>query len=85
MTKLTSRRDSLERWAPVLLIYLGMIDFLFCIVFWAVTARLEPLLLGTGGSLMGLSQGLDAFTKSRKDHPEVTAPPIPDSTVGSGE
>lgn len=73
----------MEAWAPVLLVYLGMASFLFCLVFWAFTARLEPLLLGSGGTLMGLSQGLDAYTRTRRGPP--TPPPLPDSTVGEGE
>lgn len=74
------RYETLERWAPVLLVYLGMLSFLFCLVFWAVTSRLEPLLLGAGGTLMGLSQGLDAYTKSSKP----LSPSVPDTTDKNG-
>ena len=55
----------------ILLVYLGMGAFVFCLVFWAVTERLEPLLLGAGGTLMGLSQGLDALKKASGGPPRT--------------
>jgi len=80
---MTQRRQNAEKWAPVLLIYLGMFSFLFCLLFWAITNRLEPLLLGSGGALMGLSQGLDAYQKSLRGPSEP--PPVPDSNVRESE
>jgi hypothetical protein len=65
-------------------VYMGMGSFLFCLIFWAVTKRLEPMLLGAGGTLMGISQGLDAYSKTIHPQPPPT-PPVPDSSVGSGE
>jgi len=80
---MTQRRQNAEKWAPVLLIYLGMFSFLFCLIFWAITTRLEPILLGAGGTLMGLSQGLDAYQKTLRGPPE--SPPVKDPTVGESD
>lgn len=78
-----SRRQAAEQWAPVLVLYLGMAMLVFCAGFWALTNRLEPLLLAAGGGLLGTSQGLDALSGLRNGPP--TPPPIPDTTVGTPE
>lgn len=76
-----SRRQTAESWAPVITMYLGMALLVFCAGFWALTNRLEPLLLAAAGTALGTSQGLGAIAGLRAGPP--TPPPIPDSTVGN--
>jgi hypothetical protein len=60
--------------------YLGMALLIFCAGFWALTNRLEPLLLAAAGTALGTSQGLGAIAGLRASTPPP--PPVPDSTVG---
>lgn len=60
--------------------YLGMLLLVFCAVFWAVTNRLEPMLLAAAGGLLGTSQGLDALAGLKQSPP--VPPPVPDKTAG---
>lgn len=82
MSDLTRARLA-DTWAPILTRYLGMVGIVFCAVVWALTGRLEPVLLAAFGGLIGIGQGADAI-RSMKDPPPVP-PPLPDTSVGCVE
>lgn len=47
---------------------------IFCLIFWALTNRVEPLFVTTGGALLGIGLGADALA-------ELRAPPNPPPTA----
>jgi hypothetical protein len=49
-------------------------------VFWAVTNRVEPLFVTTGGGLLALGQGAKALEELRKPiEPPKVKDPLPES------
>ena len=82
-----TRHDHFLSWFPVVSKYLGVAGLVFCAVVWLLTDRLEPTLLGTFGTLLGLSQGTDALRTFREpDSPAaaVVAPAVPAEAENGG-
>ena len=53
----------------------GAAMLVFCLAFWALTDRVEPLFVTTGGGLLGLGLGAEALAELRRppDPPRVEA------------
>jgi len=49
--------------------FLGMVGLIVCFVFWAVTGRLEPLLLSAFGGLIFVGQAGEAAAGMRQRPP----------------
>lgn len=65
--------STLLEWFPVVLRYGGAIGaFIFVPVFWAMTDRLEPALIGMFTLAWGFGEGVDAVREFKRDAP---APP----------
>lgn len=47
-----TRRDSMLDWLPVLVSYSGLLGMLAAAAFWALTGRIDPLVLGAFGTLL---------------------------------
>jgi hypothetical protein len=73
MTSPASRRDAFLAWFPVASKYLGLVGLVFCATVWALTDRIEPTLLATFGTLLGLSQGTEALRTLRAPPAELGA------------
>lgn len=54
----------------------GMVVLASLIVFWALTGRIEPLLIATSGSLITGANLLEAYLKI-KNPPKSEMPPAP--------
>lgn len=54
-------RTSLQEWFPIVLRYGGFAIFVFFVVFWVATSRVEPTLLAGAGTMMGLGEGAAAI------------------------
>lgn len=77
------RPHTAQEWGAALPQWLGMVGLIFCAAFWAVTGRIEPLLLSAFGGLIAVGQGAGALTALKAMTPPP--PPVPDSTVGDGK
>lgn len=51
---------------------IGSVGIVFVTIFWALTGRIEPSLLALFGSLVGISEGVNAVRDLNKPPP----PPI---------
>ena len=58
---------------PWLLQTIGILMILFFTAFWAITGRVEPVLLGTAGTLIGI--GEYARGSRKLERPEPPSPP----------
>lgn len=56
---------------------LGALMLVFCLAFWAITDRVEPLFVTTGGGLLAIGQASQALGELRRptDVPDVDDPP----------
>jgi hypothetical protein len=71
---------SVGEWLAVVPQILGVAILVFCVVFWAVTNRVEPLFVTTGGGLLALGQGAKALEELRKPiEPPKVKDPLPES------
>lgn len=69
---------SAAEWGAVLPVWLSGAALIFCLVFWAVTGRIEPALLTTFGGTFAAGQGLQALAalRSAKTTAAVEPPPV---------
>jgi hypothetical protein len=63
-----------KEWGAVLPQYAGLLVLIFSAVFWALTGRLEPALLGAGTTLLVGGQGAEALQALKRPPPP---PPLP--------
>lgn len=59
-----------DDWASVAPEVIGGVILIFCLLFWAVTNRVEPLFVTTGGALLGIGQATEALGELRRPTPE---------------
>jgi hypothetical protein len=67
-------------WLALLPQVLGAAMVVFCLVFWAITDRVEPLFLTTGAGLLTVGIGAGAIAALRSPEPPQVpsaAPPPP--------
>lgn len=62
--------------SPKIIQVVGLLGFIALGIFWAVTDRLDPLLLATSGSLITGGNLLEVYLKLRTSSGEPTPPPI---------
>lgn len=74
-----SRRESLLAWTPVVARYLGLTGVVFVALVWLLTNRIEPTLLATFGSLIGLGEAADAAREALTRPAESPKRPPPES------
>lgn len=66
MTARPTPRSAAE-WGVVLPIYVGLAGIVACFVVWTLFNRVEPVMLGAFGTLVGLGQGADVLASLRSD------------------
>lgn len=67
MARLSPR--SAGEWGAVVPQWLGIVGLIFCVVFWAITDRVEPLLVTTFGGILTVGLGAEALAALRGPAP----------------
>lgn len=63
---MVSCMEGARPWIPVIL---GAVGIVFLTIFWAFTGRIEPSLLALFGSLVGISEGVNAMRDLKNPKP----------------